>query len=209
MLVGPPGKSAEINCVDRACFHGGSENRGKVTETIPFTFFGSVGSSRPPQLAQLLLRPPSVPITYPAHPQRLHAITLQAIAQPSSLCQGYQTCIWRTDGKRRARGERHCRRRRCTSYVVGAGARPTPTTTTCAATWNVNRRTAPPLSDSSIAFLSLTTRTEQIAQWLRLSFSSSTRSWPHLSWPSWRSRQRTPPPPTTCRSTCRRSWARS
>ena len=45
MLVGPPGKSAEINCVDCACFHGGSENRGKVTETIPFTFFGSVGSS--------------------------------------------------------------------------------------------------------------------------------------------------------------------
>ena len=46
MLVGPPGKSAEINCVDRACFHGGSENlnenRGKVTETIPFTFFGSL-----------------------------------------------------------------------------------------------------------------------------------------------------------------------
>ena len=76
--------------------------------------------------------------TYPAHPQRLHAITLQAIAQPSSLSQGYQTCIWRTDGKRRARGERHCRRRRCTSYVVGAGARPTPTTTTCAVTWNVN-----------------------------------------------------------------------
>ena len=24
MLVGPPGKSAEINCVDRACFHGGA-----------------------------------------------------------------------------------------------------------------------------------------------------------------------------------------
>ena len=145
MLVGPPGKSAEINCVDRACFHGGSENlnenRGKVTETIPFTFFGSLALLVLPNWLSssfVLLRCPSPILRTHNASMPLHFTSLQAIAQPSSFCQGYQTCIWRTDGKRRARGERHCRRRRCTSYVVGAGARPTPTTTTCAAIWNVN-----------------------------------------------------------------------